>query len=1235
MIKNILTLLSTIIFLLLINSLLLGSSQPYITGDHQINFGSGNKYLVETDVSLFSSGPLFAFTRIYNSQGTENSSLGYGWTNSFQERLNIDGGDITRVTESGRHIVYQADGVDQWSNQLGKYAPIISITGGYQLTLSNDTVYTYDANGRLIETKDKNDCTRTFLYAGDLLDSVTDSYGRSFSFVYNIDNRLETLSTPIGTFTYTYLNDNLISLTKPDSTIRQYIYDDSNDTNNLTGVIDEESVRILTVTYDTSDRVISSSLAGVAEEIVIDYPSGLQRTLTDSLGNTTTYQLETLSGVVRVSSSSGSGCITCLGARNSSYTHTARQLLASVTNGRGFTTTYDYDTRDNRIEMVEASGAAEERTTLYTYETDSSRISTIERQSAANPSESKIVTRTYDINGNLESGTEEGFDDITPISRTISYIHDSLGRITFIDGPRLGGDVSDTISNTYYPDTPDQGFDRGQFHTRTNGLGHITTYSNYNAFGKPELISDPNSSVSLGYDSMGRMITMGEGGGTTTYHYDDTGKLEQIDLPDARTVSYGYTPAGRLETVTDLLGNMISYSYDSAGNRVTEELFDSTPTLKKTLTFEYDSAGRLNKTINPDSSFESMAYDDNNNLVSFTDELSNNIIYSYDPLDRLDEITKPGPAVTTYSYNVNDNIVSVTDAELNDTTQTYDDFGNLTKRLSPDTGEVDYFYDEAGNLTGKEPDTNNRINYTYDALNRLTGEYPLSGPVTTPIEYTYDEGTNGVGHLTSVSDQTGTSVYTYDQFGIVLSDVRTVSSGKSFTTGYAFNSNHELTSITYPSGRIVSYDRNGAGRVQQIRSDYNETLTVIADNIDYLPFGPVTAMSYGNGLNLSSGYDLQYRLTSSMAGTIFNRSYDYFTDGRVSTITDVHDISRSQSFGYDALGRLTGASGIYGSLLYTYDLVDNRLSGNDGGILKTYTYLTGSNKLSRVSGTQTVDYLYDDRGNTEQQGAYAFIWDADSKLINIEESGNTIATFGYDYGRLRTEKSVPGERAIFSYDRHGNLIAEMGIFGIPMNDYVYLDGKLIAKFAYPGEVDLEHLIHSLQVLIGSSTLPDPEILDLSGNGLVGMEDALIALQVEPGLSGSYWYINDHLGIAQQITDATGSVVWQGDYRPFGGVDSTTELIDNPFRFPGQYFDSEAGLHYSPHRYYDPETGRYISADTNGHTAGLNVYSYARQNPLNSTEPHGLYSGTDLNVTLRLGKPGISLFTAFGGIDSGN
>jgi RHS repeat-associated protein len=104
----------------------------------------------------------------------------------------------------------------------------------------------------------------------------------------------------------------------------------------------------------------------------------------------------------------------------------------------------------------------------------------------------------------------------------------------------------------------------------------------------------------------------------------------------------------------------------------------------------------------------------------------------------------------------------------------------------------------------------------------------------------------------------------------------------------------------------------------------------------------------------------------------------------------------------------------------------------------------------------------------------------------------------------------------------------------------------------------------------------------------------------------YFYQNDHLGTPQKLTAVNGAVVWSGKYNAFGEaeVDPSSTVINN-LRFPGQYIDQETGLHYNWFRYYAPRMGRYLTADPIGLAGGINLFSYASQNPVNAIDPFGL------------------------------
>ena len=126
-----------------------------------------------------------------------------------------------------------------------------------------------------------------------------------------------------------------------------------------------------------------------------------------------------------------------------------------------------------------------------------------------------------------------------------------------------------------------------------------------------------------------------------------------------------------------------------------------------------------------------------------------------------------------------------------------------------------------------------------------------------------------------------------------------------------------------------------AGQVNRVTTTKDGVTKTLAENISHAPFGPMKALIYGNGIILSHNFDLRYRLTNLQAGAVLNLAYTHDGVGNITAITDNLDSARSQSFGYDEQYRLTSATGIYGTLGYTYDKVGNRLTRSVNGQVET------------------------------------------------------------------------------------------------------------------------------------------------------------------------------------------------------------------------------------------------------------------------------------------------------------
>jgi RHS repeat-associated protein len=186
-----------------------------------------------------------------------------------------------------------------------------------------------------------------------------------------------------------------------------------------------------------------------------------------------------------------------------------------------------------------------------------------------------------------------------------------------------------------------------------------------------------------------------------------------------------------------------------------------------------------------------------------------------------------------------------------------------------------------------------------------------------------------------------------------------------------------------------------------------------------------------------------------------------------------------------------------------------------------------------------------------------------NRLVRVETGGTVLAEYAYDGFERRVKKVAGGVTTHYHYDLNGRLIAETAGAGNPIRDYVHIDGEPVAMQVY-------------------------------GAG-----------------AGWYWFLNDHLGTPQKLVDNAGAVVWQAAYMPFGEARVLTADIENNLRFPGQYFDAESGLHYNWHRYYDPETGRYLRPDPIGLAGGINLFAYVQNDPVNWIDIEGLQG--DINL----------------------
>ena len=1063
---------------------------------------------------------------------------------------------------------------------------------GWRFTDADQTEEFYDAEGKLMAIVQANGLRQDLVYTlesgsgGDgnpeTLDLVYDSFGQTLSFEYN-DGLLSGVTSSAGRISYEHTNGNLTEVIRADGSVKQYHYENVDFPSHLTGITDERGHRYATWAYDKQGRAILSTYANNAEKVSIEYDDANDtRTITNSKGAETTYTVD--NGAV--TGINGPGCATCGVQGDLSFNYDAKGRLRAKTEN-GVTTRYgDFNDYNNPSFMKEAVGTSEERRTDYTYHpTFHNKVTSMREPSVLGGGARKVTDYTYDGFGNVTSITQSGYrPDGSAISRSLAFKYEGpFNQLSEIDGPRT--DVSDIIRFEYYRNyigVPEN--NRGRLFRIVDANGNVLRDDiQYSATGNVLSELRPNG-VMLEYryyagndrvESITQSAHTANGlqQQTVAFTYLPTGEVESITLgqgtADAVTITYGYDEARRLTQVIDPLGNQITYILDTEGNVTGMDVHDSTGELKRTQAAIYDEFSRLFKSVSAAGHVTEHYYTGAGDLEAVIDA-KHQVTYSeYDALGRVNNMVDELNQNTLFQYDPQSNLVGVTDPKGNTTGYVYDDLGNLLTLNSPDTGVTEYEYDEAGNLTFQTDANGRSMYYQYDVLNRLIR---ITASDRTTTAYHYDQDENATGRLISIVRWSGRRWmsrvdYSYDAFGRITQKSqieRFNGTTRIFNTGYGYDAVGRLQSMTYPSGKTVSY-QYAQGQLSGVNLDGQ----ALVGDIQHAPFGGIEAWHWGEGSASSSReYDLDGQVASYQLGDAsYGLTYD--ATGNIQIINNNTSENEDNRFQYDALDRLisydhssydahtpTMESNIG---KFKYDANGNRTFNKRNGVDSNYYSVdSSSNRLWDIQGTLNRQYTYDDRGNILSDGEMYYRYDAQNRLI--------MAGVGFyihnGLGQRVTKYSrLTGQNHYFVYDEAGQLIGEYDHQGNAIQEIVYL-----------------------------GNMPVSVITDTS----------------------TYQIHTDHLNTPRVITDGHNNVVWEWkNSDPFGAnkanEDPDGNGIDFEFnlRFAGQYYDEESGLHYNYFRTYDPQTGRYTQSDPIGLNGGLNTYGYVAGNPLLYVDYYGL------------------------------
>ncbi len=1152
-----------------------------------VNIALGYKRQVDSD---YSSGVL-KLVRTYRSDSTwTDDSFGELWRHNYSRSLAVDtgAGEAEIIDGTGALTEFEKIGSVWEAVDDDITASLVDDSGTFIYTLPNDAKEYYElelvsGSYYLKQIEYRGGHSLDFVYdSSDRLDTVTDEEGRDLTFAYDASDRVLSVTTPDSkVFTYSYdANGNLEKVKDPENgtgnELTYHYAENGAPTNALTGITDEQGLRRARYEYDSQGRVTStkhiSETSGSTETYVNEYDIAYATnsvTVTNPLGKNTAYYYSTFNGLRKVVEIEGEPSTHCVWS-NRSYSYDSNGWLATKTDWEGNETSYTRDSSTGRVTSVtEGYGTSEAKTTSYTYTTASTTgdllVDTITETG-------KTTDYDYDAYGRVTS--IEITDTGTSTSRETTFgYHDNttdtlgndiLGKLQYIDGPVSG--ASDTTEFTY---------DSSGFLLKViNPLLHKIEYISRDSAGRPLRVGDANGTDTVyEYDNLGRVDKITEGfntspyKGVTTIHYNEDGSLYMTIYDNGVYIKHYYDDAGR-HVKTHNSDSGMYYTLDAAGNR-TETKYrkiasGSTPTYRTYQT--YDELSRLLEWREKDNKV-TYAYDKNGSVISATDAYSEVDIFGYDALNRLVQITDRLGTVTDYTLNDLDQleIVDFDHVGLDlETEYTYNAFGDVLTEDSPDRGLVTYTYDAAGRRASMTDARSKVTNYSYDVLNRVTAiTYPADA--TNNVTLTYDSNTNCErnkydaystswnGRLCKIEFGSGTPwrtvEYTYDPLDRIA-EVKETQGGNSHTTKYGYDNAHYLTSITYPSGRVVTYTYNLNGEITAVTAEINGVVTTLVDTFTYNAFGPATSFNYGNGLTQTDTYTEteNYHLTSRTIGSVVTDTYDF---DKNNSLTSKSDGSVTTTYIFDDANRLTKE----GVQEFNLDTAGNRTSHYLGnGVTDTYSYDLGSSRLNSLAGTSL---SRDFDGSLTNDGTHNFVWDDAGRLKEINDGTNVIATYTYDAQNLRTSKTTTSGTTSYVYGKGGKLYGEYDSSGDLLREYVYLHGNPLAQIDYVSSSDVLTYLHL-----------------------------------------------DHLGTPRVGTNTSGINVWTSNADMFG-VGTPTGSATVNLRMAGQYFDDESDLFYNWNRYYNPETGRYISSDPIGLDGGINTFAYASANPALYIDPEGL------------------------------
>ncbi|HWO59066.1 MAG TPA: RHS repeat-associated core domain-containing protein [Umezawaea sp.] len=757
--------------------------------------------------------------------------------------------------------------------------------------------------------------------------------------------------------------------------------------------------------------------------------------------------------------------------------------------------------------------------------------------------------------------------------RGVTLVDDSLGHRSEFHHNALG-----QIVRTVDPLGATSTFEWDRYDrllSSTDPLGH-TTRCNYDAEGRrTEVIRADGTVLRSEYNDLGLPTRVTDGGGVAHgYEYDDRGNLVRVTDRSGAVTQAEYDARGHLVGITDPAGAQTRIVTNAAGlpmvvvdpmgnaNQYVRDVFGRPDTVIDPAggqtRYGWAVEGQLTWRRDPDGATRTWRYDGEGNLVGRTDPDGRRTVIEVGDfgLTRV-VITPDGVRSSTFEYDTEQRVTTVTNALGATWTYTYDPNGNLLRERDFSGRTTTYVHDAAGQLVSRTNGTGQTVTFRHDQLGRVIHRHDDASGDTT---FTYSEQ----DLLTAAVNAAGTLTVSRDAAGTVLAESF---NGNVLRFGYDPNG-RRVRRIT-PSGAVedLGYDPNG--QLAVLRTE-GRTIAFERDQV-----GREIARRLDGGITLAQRWDLAGRLTEQNllvpnAPAPLQRRYSWRQNGSIAAEND--SLRGTRRFEFDPAGRLTAVHGPGGAERYGYDPTGNLTHAAGQPDNDTQGPRVFQHGLIRSAGRTT--YTHDGQGRvTEvrrrtlsgQVRRWLYAWDADDQLVEVTTPDGHLWRYHYDPLGRRCAK------VRYAADRTTELLR--------------------VEFTWDG-------IQLAEQRIGSAVT----------TWSVEPRTARPVVQIDRVAEGDLRFhhvVTDHIGSPRELVDVAGRVAWRNTTTAWGAPAADRPSPAHcPLRFPGQYHDAETGLHYNMFRYYNPDTGQYLTPDPLGLAPSPNPYAYTTD-PLRFIDPLGL------------------------------